>query len=424
VEKVQKGGALFCGAVCCKYESAWQTPLPPGESTSPYLTGMGSIYNRQRIYAFRDNTRFSEGLDLTVAHAVARIDAGVDMLWFDMQPKDLADQRTLRNKLKWEAMKSFKKGLRDSPDILIGSDIYHQPYFTAPIRKDASCFDYRVEQGGKLFYENPDEKAYWGNPLFRNGAGKYISYGGKGTAARLDTSSTKINFCHGWLYYTGSGWTAGLYEKKSDAPVLCFIDWSQPTTDFMQVPTEDQCNFFRITVAELMACGWKYCFPINAWSYDAKKAKTYSTIRELIHFYNHWAELFRNRQIKWTTTPTHDKSAHSFPNCLTVKVGVEGGNGVMRNGGNSGLSYMVNDQPQKSRRMVHLFNHNFKDYKVTPQKGVRLTLPLEFSVKRAYLISPDLSNPLERKKLSFTVQGDTVITEVDIKYYNVVVFEG
>jgi len=423
VETVRNKGALFCAAVCCKYGNAMQVPLPPERSMAPYWTGFGVIRGPDRRHAFRDNTRLSRGLDLTVAHAVARLDAGADMLWFDMQPFDPADQRTLRNRLKWEALQSFRKGRRDSPDVLIGSDIYHQAFRWHPGRKDASCFDYRVEQGSKLFYENRDEAPYWGNSLLRDGAGRLMNHRAAGRAARLDASSTKINFCHGWLYYTGAGWTAGLYEKVADVPVLCFIDWANPTTDFAKVPARDQANFFRITAAELIACGFKFCFPVQAWDYNARKEGTYPVIRRLVHFYRRWADLYRDREIMWTRKPTSVKRAHSFPDCLTVKVGIEGGGGVMRNAGHAGLSYVVNDQPGPRRRIVHLFNHNFSDYKIVPQKGVALTIPSRHPVREVFLVSPDLPEKTSRRPVAFTWRDGVVRCRIDIAYYNVIVLE-
>ena len=97
--------------------------------------------------------------------------------------------------------------------------------------------------------------------------------------------------------------------------------------------------------------------------------------------------------------------------------------GVMKNAGHAGLSYVVNDQPGPRRRIVHLFNHNFTDYKIVPQKGVALTIPSRHPVKEVFLVSPDLPEKTSRRPVAFTWRDGVLRCRIDIAYYNVIVLE-
>jgi len=399
------------------------------------------------------NLQSENGRKYVIHYALAQVAAGCDTVWYYRRLLDANKQSpfSLQN---WAAL---IKETKDYVQRAYGRDI-----LVSGIGAYNKYVDYQVDPLIEYFY-CPNNNPYEGRPMFLTKKGvpyqDISNRAGFSKVYHLDCSQSKLSYLHMITFSRGisprDSFRSGAWAQedlkaagfkysgpKGDGttygiPILAFVDWPTPLSDLTtNIPEEEQMNFFYGMVPEMMAVGWRFCFPLSTYlrkengtgalmmdvgeilngeSQESQAAKTsiYYKLRKLIDFYNYHSSFYQQQVVQWNEDPVeHDlKKIHAVDVTMTnVK----------------NISYVVNEYRDKPFLLsVHLINHYYKDYAIQEQADFYIEVPIKFKPLSVGMVSPDSIDYKEAKQLSFSYNtGNVTIRIPNITYYNLILIEG
>ncbi len=384
-----------------------------------------------------------------IHYALAQIAAGCDMIWYYKQPSYIAknsyltveDWVKLIKETKDLAYKAYGK------EVLVGgSGVYNKGV------------DYHTDGLFNYFYA-PNNTLYEGEPTFlkQNGTAyrEFLnSREGSSEVYHLDCSKSKLPYLHKFTFSQkdslGINDYAGLWREEDlkslgagysgpsnngttyGVPILTFIDWPLPMSDFItNVPAQEQLNFFYGMVPEMMAVGWRFCFPLNIYigekteeseeeqkgvtpaSSETPKISVYDKLKKLVDFYNYYSDLYQQQIVQWNEDP----QVHSADKVSTIDLV------IMKA---EDLSYVVNEYRNKPYfTSIHLINHLYEDYVIQEQTDFSIEMPIKFKPLSVTIISPDIEDYTKPIQMTFSYkEGSIVMRMPKIVYYSVILIQG
>jgi hypothetical protein len=149
------------------------------------------------------------------------------------------------------------------------------------------------------------------------------------------------------------------------APVVLFIDWpTVPMTNYLNLPSSERQDYWRIFAAEAYANGLFFAFHLSDTIGDptADALGLIPLFQSLAAYYRAHGALYHH------VTPSSDTAVTSLSSAMTA----------------------VADQTTPDRRLVHVVNHQYAGA-IVPQSNVIVTVPSARTPVAVALASPDQS---------------------------------
>ncbi len=308
------------------------------------------------------------------------------------------------------------------------------------------------------YFYTPSNNLYEGKPMFLKEDGTpHTEFLSSKSISHLDCSQSKLPYLHMSTFGIGNLFNkderVGAWAQEDlkalnlnypgplnngttyGVPIFAFMNWPLPLSDFTtNISPEEQVNFFYGMVPEMLAVGWRFCFPLNVYIKDkvasskegqteifsavsaqgtSQKINVYNKLKKLVDFYNNYSSLYQQQVVQWNENPRE----HAIEKIGTIPLTLIKAEKI---------TYVINEYRDRPYFFsVHLINHLYEDYKIREQTDFSVEVPIKFKPLSVSMVSPDLEDFKKAVELTFSYKEGSIVVRIPkIVYYNLILIEG